>query len=267
MKIAVIGAGNMATAILMGAKKAGKMPLDTFIVTDKMPEKLKEMKRLGFCTADSAVEAVRESEFFLIAVKPQDVEALLSSIREGCPDIGAKKAVTIAAGISSDYICDKLGCKIPVVRVMPNTPMTLGYGATAICRNGLVSDKDYSKICGLFAYGGEVASIKEEQMNAVIAVNSSSPAYFFEIVRIMTAYGVQNGIEEKVAATLARNAMLGSAKMLIESGKTPEELIAMVKSPKGTTAAALDSFAADGLEDTFKHAMDACTKRAEELGK
>ena len=156
---------------------------------------------------------------------------------------------------------------MPVIRVMPNAPMMIGAGATAITRNELVSDKNFSKICGIFSFGGEVASIPENQMNAIISVNSSSPAYFYEIIRIMINYATTKGIDEKVARSMAQNAMYGAAMMLKNSDKSPEELISVVKSKKGTTEAALDSFKSSDLEKIFFEAMDACTHRAEELGK
>lgn len=268
MKIAILGSGNMARAIVASAAKAKKMPMDTFCAYDKFPEQLSKMAEYGVNTSEFLYDTVKDADFVLFSVKPQDLEALVSEYRSVCKDYEKKKYISICAGVSISFICRLLDCAVPVIRVMPNAPMMIGAGATAISRNSLVSDKDYSKICGLFSFGGVVASIPEDKMNAIISVNSSSPAYFYEFARIMVGYAVSQGIDEKTARTMAQNAMLGAAKMLIsEQDKSPEELIAMVKSKKGTTEAALDVFAERGLKKTVFDAMDACTRRAEELGK
>ena len=268
MKIAILGAGNMARAIIGAAAKSGRMPMDVFCAFDKFREQLDKIKLYGISVTDKLEEACDNADFILFAIKPQDLDGLVTELREACPSYSKKKYITICAGISTSYIENLLGCSVPVIRVMPNTPMMVGAGATAITRNELVTDKDYSKICGIFSFGGAVSSIPEENMNAIISVNSSSPAYFYEFIRVMIEYAVQNGIDEKIARTMAQNAMLGAAKMLISNpDKTPEELIAMVKSKKGTTEAALLSFEQSNYSEMIMKAMDACTKRACELGK
>ncbi len=267
MKIAVIGAGNMCTAIVGSVAKSGRMDIKTFCVYDKFKEQLDKISKTGVNKAYNLADALDGAEFVLFAIKPQDLPELISEIKAVSSDYEKKKYITICAGISTSFICTQLGVEVPVVRVMPNAPMMIGAGATAISRNTLVSDRDYSKVCGIFSFGGEVASIPEDKMDAIISVNSSSPAYFYEFIRIMIEYAKQQGIDEKVARNMAQNAMLGAAKMLISSDKSPEELIAMVKSKKGTTEAALDSFKNDNLEQIIFKAMSACTTRAHELGK
>lgn len=267
MKITILGAGNMAGAIVASVAKSKKNSPDIFCAYDRYPEQLIKFSKLGALTASSVKDATSDADYIMISVKPQDLEALICELKSECVDYASKKYITICAGVSTSYLCSLLGCECPVIRVMPNAPMMIGYGATAITRNSFVSDKDYSKICGIFAFGGEVASIPELQMNAIISVNSSSPAFFYEFIRIMIEYAKKQGIDESVARSLAQNAMLGAAKMLISSGKSPVELISAVKSKKGTTEAALDSFTAGGFESIIFKAMDACTERAKELGK
>lgn len=267
MKIAILGAGNMCNVIVGAVAKSGRMDVKTFCVYDKFKEQLDKISKIGVNIAYTLSDALDGAEFVLFAIKPQDLSDLISEIKSVSSDYDKKKYITICAGISTSYICNQLGVEVPVVRVMPNAPMMIGFGATAISRNGLVGDKDYSKVCGIFSFGGEVASISEDKMNAIISVNSSSPAYFYEFIRIMIEYAKEQGIDENVARCMAQNAMLGAAKMLISSSKGPEELIAMVKSKKGTTEAALDSFRNDNLQEIIFKAMSACTKRAIELGK
>ncbi len=267
MKITVLGTGNMACAIIGAVSSSKKMMPDIFCAYDKNEEQLKKAKILGAKTSAKLSEALCGADFVLLSVKPQDLENLICEIKENCCDYADKKYITICAGISTEYLCRLLGCDIPVIRVMPNAPMMIGAGATAISRNKLVTDRDYSKICGIFSFGGEVASIPENQMNSIISVNSSSPAYFYEFARIMIEYAKSQGIDEKVARLLTQNAMYGAAKTLISSDKTPTELISVVKSKKGTTEAALDSLSDNEFEKIIFEAMDACTKRAAELGK
>ncbi len=267
MKIAVLGAGNMAGAIIGAVARSNRMSPDVFCAFDKSSQQLVKISAYGCNTASNLKDAVDDADFVLIAVKPQDLESLICDIKSVCSGYMNKKYVTICAGVSTSYLCSLLECDVPVIRVMPNAPMMIGTGATAISRNSLVTDKDYSKICGIFSFGGEVASIAEEQMNAIISINSSSPAYFYEFIRIMIEYGKEQGISEDVCRSMAQNAMLGAAKMLISTNKSPEELISIVKSKKGTTEAALDSFTNNGFERIIKEAMDSCTRRAQELGK
>ena len=266
MKIAVIGAGNMAYAIIKSVKDSERMATDIFYAYDKSEEQLKKISLLGSRCCNSLAEAVIDSDFVLLSVKPQDLDNVILSIKNDA-DFSKLKFVSICAGISTDYICRVFGEDVPVIRVMPNAPLTVGAGATAITRNNYINDKDFSKICGLFSFGGEVAVIPESQMNAVISVNSSSPAYFFEFIRIMVKYAVSQGIDEKIARSMAQNAMYGASKMLLQNDKTPEELINIVASKKGTTEAALQKLESNDFEKTIFEAMDACTARAFELGK
>lgn len=267
MKIAVIGTGNMALAIMGAVKRSGRMSTNIFCAFDKIEDQLEKASSLGAETTSILSDALFSADFVLLSIKPQDLDLVIENIKDSCSDFKNKTYVSICAGISTQYICNKFGSDVPVIRVMPNAPIMVGAGATAITRNDLVNDKNYSKICGIFSFGGEVSSIPESQMNAIISVNSSSPAYFYEIVRIMIKYAVSQGIDEKVARSMAQNAMYGASLMLKTSDKSPEEQIAVVKSKKGTTEAALDSFNDRDLEKIFFEAMDACTKRAEELGK
>ncbi len=266
MKIAFIGCGNMAGAIIDAMLSGGRTSANDIIVFDKDNSKYERFSEKGVLCADSLKDAVENARYILIAVKPQDCEGVLCSIGNCC-NLDNKIFISIAAGISTSFVCEKLGVKCGVVRVMPNTPLMLGCGATAISRNELVPDKEFTKICGIFASSGVVSVIPEDKMNAVISVNGSSPAYVFLLAKSMIDSAVGQGIDEKVARELTYGAILGSAKMLISSGKTADELITMVKSPKGTTEKALDVFERMNFGAIVDDAMKACTERANELGK
>ena len=268
MRIAFIGAGNMATAIIksvVGSKRVN--PCDIYVF-DKFPEKAKALSQdCGVVFCQSLSQAVNSAENILLAVKPQDYETLLCDIKESAAKLCEKTFISIAAGISCSFVCSVLGSECPVIRVMPNTPLMLGVGATAISRNGLVTDKIYSKFCTLFACSGCVVSLDEEMMNKVISVNSSSPVYLYLLAKAMTDKAVEYGMSEKNAKELVCQTLKGSVEMLMKSSLSADELIKMVASPGGTTLAAISSLEKDGFCDAVKRAMDACTARADELSK
>jgi len=265
MRISFIGAGNMAGAIIRSAVSSGRVKSSFITVCDINTEKCKEFEKLGANIALSIPDAVLASEIILLAVKPQDYDSVLSEIKNSGANCKEKLFISIAAAISTKYICDSLGVDCPVVRVMPNTPLLLGVGATAISRNSYVSDKEYSRICGLFAASGTVTSLDESLMNNVISVNGSSPAYVYLLAKAMIDGGVQHGLDLKASTELVFQTMRGSVEMLTKSGFSPEELIKMVASPKGTTEAALKKFEELEFNNTVHEAMRACTKRAEEM--
>lgn len=268
MKIAFIGAGNMASAIINSIVSSGRIAANAVYVYDKFDEKSAELsKRLGVIKCDTLADAVNSCDTILLAVKPQDYEALLTDISANCVEVGKKVFISIAAAISCDYICSVLKTECPVIRVMPNTPLLLGVGATAISRNSLVTDKVYSAICTIFASSGSVCSLDEQLMNKVISVNGSSPVYLYMLAKSMIEKSVEYGISEKYSRELVYQTLLGSVEMLRKSGKSPDELIKMVASPGGTTLAAISSMNDDGFDTIMKKAMDACTARAEELSK
>lgn len=267
MKISFIGAGNMASAIIKSIVNSGRIPANAVYVYDKFSEKSDELSYLGINVCYSLADACNASDYILLAVKPQDYENLILSIKEVTENVSSKTFISIAAAISCDYVCSVLGTDCPVIRVMPNTPLMLGVGATAISRNSLVSDKQYSKICTVFAASGCVCALDEDMMNKVISVNSSSPVYLYLLAKSMIEKAVSYGISEKNARELVYQTLKGSVEMLIKSGKSPDELVSMVASPGGTTLAAIKSFESDNFDAVVKTAMDACTERAEELSK
>ena len=267
MKISFIGAGNMACAIIKSVISSGKVAPSDIFVYDKFPEKAEKLTLLGVNKCDTFSDCCNNGECILLAVKPQDYEQVLLDVKDVTNCLDDKMFITIAAAISCDYICKTLGCDLPVVRVMPNTPMLLGVGATAISRNNLVTDKVYSKICGIFASSGTVVSLDECLMNQVICVNSSSPVYLYMLAKAMIEGGINQGLSEKAATELVYQTLKGSCEMLIKSGQTPDELIKMVASPGGTTLAAISSLENDNYYKIIDDAMQACTNRANELSR
>lgn len=264
-KIGFIGAGNMATAIINGMIENKAKEPSLINVYDLDSAKLELMKKKGMNICTNANEAVENSDIIVLAVKPQNYEEVLTGIKSSVTP--EKVFVTIAAGISIAYVTETLGVNCPAVRVMPNTPLLLGYGATAMCRSENISDEDFDEVHGMFALSGEVCLFPEDKMNEVIAINGSSPAYFYLFALAMKQYAEEVGFDGEMALKLIAKTMEGSAHMITESGDSLETLIQKVSSKGGTTIAALEVMKDKGIPEAIKEGMAACTKRAEELGK
>lgn len=264
-KIGFIGAGNMATAIIKGvmAQNDGKADFINAFDTDNNKSAL--MSEMGVSVCKSGCEVVENSDITVLAVKPQNYLEVLEKIKPAVNE--SKTFVSIAAGISIGYVQSALGCKCPVVRVMPNTPLLLKKGATALCPSDNISDEDKQVVYNMFAGSGVCEYISEEHMNEIIAVNGSSPAYIYLFAKAMADYAQKQGIDYDKAMNLVCATLEGSAAMLRESGDSADVLIQKVSSKGGTTIAALDKLKEHGFYEAVQDAMDACTKRAEELGK
>ena len=260
MKISFIGAGNMARALIFGmTDEMGISPSDIGICdVDKSAYGF--FNERGFKTFPTNAEAAAFGEIIFIAVKPNNFTTLALENA----DLTGKTVVSVAAGITIAYIQSLLPAPAAIIRTMPNTPLLIGEGMTAMCRNALVSDAAYAAVTSIFSSLGEVAHMPEDRMNAVISVNASSPAYAYAFVRAMVRGAVAQGFTEAEAYPIAAKAFAGAVKMM-EGGSSPDDLIRAVKSPNGTTAAALDSFETDGLEAIVARAMAACTRRADEM--
>lgn len=264
-RIGFIGAGNMATAIINGIIKNKAKSAEDISVFDLDKAKLEIMSSKGVDISESCKALAQKSDIIVLAVKPQNYDEVLSDIKSNIDD--EKVIVTIAAGISIDYIRKGLESNCPVVRVMPNTPLLLGKGASALCKSENISGEDFKEIYDMFALSGETAILPESQMNAIIAVNGSSPAYVYLFAKAMVDYAVAVGIDKDVALSLICKTFEGSAEMLRSSGDTPEILIEKVSSKGGTTIEALKVLNEREVPKAIYDAMAACTKRAEELGK
>lgn len=262
--IGFIGAGNMAGAIIEGilAKQVAKP--ENIGVIDVSHEKCEKFEQRGLNVFKLYDSIEKFCDIIFLSVKPQNYEEVLASL-SGHTD--GKIIVSIAAGISTGFIKSRIGSNSHVVRVMPNTPLLLGCGATAMCHVAPVTDEEFEKVKRIFEAGGSVDVLPEEKMNAVISVNSSSPAYIYLFAKAVIDGAVKQGIDADTAKALIAKTLEGSAKMISSSGYTPDELIKMVSSPGGTTLKALEALYEHDFEDAVIDAMERCTKRAEELGK
>ncbi len=264
-KIGFIGAGNMANAVISGLLANGVTDAGNIYVYDIDAEKCAPLAEKGISVCADSAEVVNSARYTVLAVKPQNYVQVLSEIRPAVSE--SSVLVSIAAGISTEFITNQLGRKTAVVRAMPNTPMLLGRGASAICRGADTSEEDFAFVKRMFELGGTVEELPESLMNTVIAVNGSSPAYIYLFAKAMTDYAVENGIPADKALNLVCAALEGSAAMLRESGDSPDALIQKVCSPGGTTIEAVNTLKDLSFYDAVKKAMENCTRRAEELGK
>lgn len=262
MKIGFIGAGNMATAIVFGLLRTGVAPSDIFIF-DTDAEKLRRFSDKGVVTLKDSESVTSMSDIIVLAVKPQNYTEVLKAVKNSA-DI-TKTFVSIAAGITIDFVREALSVDCPVVRVMPNTPLLINKGATALCPSDNVDDEVLAEVQRMFSSGGVVEMFTEDKMDAIISVNGSSPAYFYLFAKAMADYAESVGIERDKAMKLICASMEGSAEMLRSSGDDADTLIDKVSSKGGTTIAALNVFYDNSFEDTVRSAMNACTRRAGEL--
>lgn len=264
-KFVFLGTGNMASAIIGGI--TGDYPDDRIVVYDIDESKYQKFSGRSFTFTRSAKEAVESGDYVFLAVKPQNFSELLTGLRESGTDLENKTFVSIAAGITTDYICGKLGKKVPVIRTMPNTPMLYGKGVTALSKNEYVNEKIFRDVCRVFASSGEAFTLPESKMNEIIAVTSSSPAYVFLFIKSIVDGAKELGFDEDNMLDIVCRMVEGSAEMMRKSGKTPDELIRMVCSPKGTTEKAIDHLVENRFEENIVEAMKKCTDRANELSK
>lgn len=266
MRVGFIGAGNIATAVASGLVKCSDIKSEDVFLYDVANSKCEALRdKIGISVAADLPSLVHDCGCLVLAVKPQVYESVLSQLREYItPD---KLIVSVAAGIRTDYILSRLGQNLAIVRTMPNTPLLIGEGATALSRNAYVSDEQFDFVCKMFECSGSIAVLDESSMNAVISVNGSSPAYVFRFAAAVIDNAVRQGIDAEVAKNLFVQTLIGSAQMINQSGMDIQSLIDMVTSPGGTTFKALEQLDLRGFDECIDAAMLACTRRAEELGR
>lgn len=267
-KYAFLGVGNMASAIIRGISADGVAPSDC-ILYDVDSAKCNAFAGEGFAVARSAAEAVRFADFTVLAVQPQVFPALIEELRESGVPTDGKCFVSIAAGVSIGRICGLFGKEVAVIRTMPNAPLMIGKGVTALTRNALVSDKSFGTVCRMFSKVGEILTLTEDKMNGVISATSSAPAYVYLFIKSITDAAIAQGIsdDEKFMKEIICRMVIGAAELMLGSEESPDSLVRRVCTPGGTTEPAVQTLIERGMPQIIADAMDACVKRAEELGR
>ena len=265
MKLGFIGCGNMAGAIIRGIIASGLVQPQDITGADLSARARENVQALnGICVTDDNTEVVKKSDIIFLTVKPQFLEDVIFGIRDAAgPD---HLFVNIAAGRSISWIEERFGTyPVRLVRLMPNTPALVGAGMTAACSNDRVSKEEMETVCSLCAAFGEVEQVSEKLFDVVTAVSGSSPAYVFMFIEAMADAAVQGGMPRAMAYKFASQAVLGSAKMVLDTGKHPGELKDMVTSPAGTTIEAVRVLEEKGFRSAVFECVKACTEKSASL--
>jgi len=262
VKIAIIGGGNMAGAIVEGLISSSFNPSDIFI-SDKDENKLVAFREKGIITGTNK-ENASVCDVIILAVKPNVYHLVLSEIKDVTR---TKLVISIAAGISISYIKNILGKGAKVLRVMPNTPALVGEGMTVLSAEAPLTEDEIKIGVDIFSSFSKVTLMNESLMDTVVGVSGSSPAYVFMLIEAMADAAVLGGIPKQDAILMAAQSVLGSAKMVLETGKHPAELRDMVCSPGGTTIEAVRYLEKAGFRSSIIEAMDKCSLKSKELQK
>jgi len=264
-KIGFLGGGNMGEALIRGLVKTGLIPPDHLFVTDVRLERLEEMgRRYGLHTLSDNTLLVRRVDVVILAVKPQILAGVLREVAAAVP---GRLMISIAAGVSTASIRSHLPPGVRLIRTMPNTPALVLEAATAIARADGLEPGDLETAQEIFSAVGKVVVLEEELMDAVTGLSGSGPAYLALIVEALADGGVRVGLDRQTAMTLAAQTVLGSARLLIETGAHPGQLKDMVTSPGGTAIAGIHTLESGGLRRTLIDAVERATQRSRELGR
>ncbi len=264
-KVALIGAGQMAEALIGGILAAQPKAADSLLATDPVSQRLDRLKsQFGIRVSADNREAVTWAEVVILAVKPQIVDLVVEEIKA---EIAGRCLISIAAGVSIRRLSAQVPPSVPIVRVMPNAPALVGAGMSALAFGPSVGSQDQSYARALFEAIGRVVVVEEHLMNAVTGLSGSGPAFVFQAIEALADGGVKVGLPRGVAEQLAVQTVLGAARMVLETGKHPAQLKDMVASPGGTTIAGLHELERGRLRACLIAAVEAATHRAEEIGR
>jgi pyrroline-5-carboxylate reductase len=265
LKIGFLGAGKMALALTRGIIKAGLVRVEDVIASDPVETARQAFaKETGARTTASNAEVVNFAPILVIAVKPDQIDDLLREIK---PNITAKHLlISIAAGVPIARFQAALGPETRVVRVMPNTPALVGASASALALGKAARPEDGELAQKIFSAVGVAYQVKEKLLDAVTGLSGSGPAYAFLLIEALSDGGVAAGLPREIATRLAAQTLLGSAKMVLETGLHPAALRDMVTSPGGTTIEGLHELEKAGVRGALISAVLAATEKSKKLG-
>ncbi len=275
-RILIVGGGKMGEAILSGWLSVEVDPADfitpnNVIVVDPTIDRREDLEGMYAVECIGSVDELQEDDkpdLVVLAVKPQVMMEVLEGIRKTPAFQGGPLGplfVSIAAGLTTDRLIEGLPAGAPVVRVMPNMPLMVGAGATAVCGSATSTDEQVQFVCDLFECLGRAVVVKEADMDAVCAVSGSGPAYVCAMIEALRDAGAECGLDLQVAEDLALQTVLGTAQMLEETGTPPATARESVCSPGGTTLAALDAMNERGFADVIRAGVQAAVRRSKEL--
>lgn len=264
MKLGFIGAGNMAKAMMGGILKNEILTGEEIIASDMyVPGLEKTKEELGIHITTDNKEVATKAEIVVLSVKPQFYADVINEIKDCITE--SQIIVTIAPGKTLEYLEGAFGHPVKIVRTMPNTPALVGEGITGVCHNELVTKEELDTVCNILSGFGKAEVLSEKLMDVVVSLSGSSPAYVFMFIEAMADAAVADGMPRQQAYKFAAQAVMGSAKMVLETGKHPGELKDMVCSPGGTTIEAVRVLEEKGFRSSVIEAMKACVKIAKGL--
>ncbi len=261
MKLGFIGTGNMASAIMGGIIKNQIVSADEIIGADLFaPGRERVKERFGIHVTADNNEVVEKADVIILSVKPQFYEEVICQIRDAVR--ADQIVITIAPGKTLAWLAEKFGKEVKIVRTMPNTPALVGAGMTAMCPNEHMTEEETAYVRSLLESFGRVEVVAERLMDVVVSTSGSSPAYVFMMIEAMADAAVSGGMPRPQAYQFAAQAVMGSAKMVLETGKHPGELKDMVCSPGGTTIEAVRTLEEYGFRSAVIEAMKACEEKS-----
>lgn len=263
-QIGFIGCGKMAQAMIQGIITSEVATPQQIIVSARTEETLQSVKKAyEVGTSLKNIEVAAHADYLFLAVKPDLYAEVINEVKEVVKEEAI--IITIAAGITLDFIEKQIEKPIKTVRSMPNTPSLVGEGMSALSVNSYVTTEDLTDIVQLFEGFGKTEVIEERLMDAIPAVSGSSPAYAYLFIEALADGAVMQGIPRKQAYKLASQALLGAAKMVLETEKHPGELKDDVCTPGGSTIQAISTLEEQGFRAAIIAAMESCTKKSKEL--
>ena len=259
--LSIIGLGNMGGALLSGIIRSGLIKKEKIAVFDIDSDKVaKYEKAFKVKALYDLKELILDSEYIVLAVKPQNINEIMPSLKKYC-SLRENVIISIAAGIPTIYFEENIG-NIPVLRIMPNTPALYGKGVSAVSKGKFVKREHVDFTESVMSSTGIVVFLEEKFQNLATAISGSGPAYFFLFCSFLINFAVKNGLDCETAKRMVINTMIGAGEVLNKTDKTIDELIMSVASPGGTTEKALASFYGNDLEKIFIEALDAALKRS-----
>lgn len=264
MKIGFIGNGNMGSAIIGGIVKSGVAKPYDILVSDINIAGLEKIKEEFGVNTVSDNKKAAECDIVFLCVKPNVILSVIDEIKD---TVIKNTVVSIAAGKSIDALSNAFGKEVKLIRIMPNTPALVGEGMSAISANEKVTEAEKEKVIEIFNSFGKCEEVSESLMDTVTAVSGSSPAYVFMFIEAMADAAVVGGMTRDKAYIFAAQAVLGSAKMVLDTKKHPGVLKDMVCSPAGTTIEAVSVLEEKGMRDAVISAMKVCMEKSKEMGK
>lgn len=262
MKIAFLGAGKMASAMIQGLLRSGVCKPEEITASSPEPAHLTTLRESsGIHVTSSNAEAVRAGDTVILCVKPQEVP---NALAQAAASLNGKLLISIAAGVRIATLKHHAPAS-RIVRAMPNTPALVGKSATAYAAAPETTAEDTTLVERIFSSVGEVHAVGEKLIDAVTAVSGSGPAYIFLVIEALTDGGIRCGLPSTLARSLAIQTVAGAGELCIQTGEHPAILREMVTSPGGTTAAALATLEEHGVRAAFIEAVGAAERRAKEL--